>query len=169
VAVLICFSGLPAVGKLTVARVLSAQIGAIWLRLDEIEAAMRLSHMKYEDLADGGYAAAQVMAKSALTQGYAVIADCVNPIALTRAGWRAASRAVGAAHLDVELTCSDTQLHRVRAETRDADLEGVALPEWDAIFRREYEPFETADLRLDTCGLSPEVAVQAILEFLKKI
>lgn len=130
---------------------------------------MRRSHMKYEDLADGGYAAAQVMAKSALAQGHSVIADCVNPIALTRAGWRAASHAVGAAHLDVELTCSDTQLHRVRAETRAADVEGVALPGWDAIVRREYEPFETADLRLDTSGLSPEDAGQATLEFLEKL
>ena len=169
VAVLICFSGLPAVGKSTVARLLSAKTGAIWLRLDEIEAAMRLSHMKYEDLADGGYAAAQVMAKSALAQGHSVIADCVNPIALTRAGWHAASHAVGAAHLDVELTCSDTQLHRVRAETRDTDLEGVAMPGWDVICLREYEPFETADLRLDTCALSPEAAVQASLEFLETL
>jgi predicted kinase len=72
VAVLICFSGLPAVGKSTVAQVPSAQTGAIWLRLD-------------------------------------------------------------------------------------------------AILRREYEPFETAHLRLDICGLSPEAAVQAMLEFLAKL
>ncbi|WP_074941888.1 AAA family ATPase [Tritonibacter multivorans] len=169
VAVLICFSGLPAVGKSTVARLLSEKTGAIRLRLDEIEAAMRLSHMKYEDLADGGYAAAQVMAKSALAQGHSVIADCVNPIALTRAGWQAASHAVGAAHLDVELTCSDTQLHRVRAETRDTDLEDVAMPGWDVIRLRQYEPFETADLRLDTCALSPEGAVQAMLELLETL
>lgn len=168
-AVLICFSGLPAVGKSTVARLLSAQTGAIWLRLDEIETAMRLSHMKYEDLADGGYAAAQVMAKSALVQGLDVIADCVNPIALTRAAWRAASHAVGAAHLDVELICSDNQLHRVRAETRGPDLEGATLPGWDMICGRVYDPFETADLRLNTCQVSPELAVTAILESLDKL
>lgn len=41
---------------------------------------MEASNMEVDDLADGGYAAAQAVARGSLRQGCHVIADCVNPI-----------------------------------------------------------------------------------------
>lgn len=54
---MVCLSGLPGSGKSTVARALAAHTGALWLRIDRIEQAMRESQMGVTDLADGGYAA----------------------------------------------------------------------------------------------------------------
>jgi len=40
---LIVFAGLPASGKSSIARVLAQELGAVWLRIDSIEQAIRES------------------------------------------------------------------------------------------------------------------------------
>jgi predicted kinase len=44
--VLISFSGLPGVGKTTVARALARQIGAAYIRVDSIEVALKSSSLQ---------------------------------------------------------------------------------------------------------------------------
>ncbi|MEX0365285.1 MAG: AAA family ATPase [Ruegeria sp.] len=145
-----CLSGLPGVGKTTIARQVARQTGALWLWIDQIETAIKASHMQTNDLADGGYAAAQAVAQGALEQGFDVIADCVNPIGLSRDAWWEVSRKTGARHLDVEIWCSDEAEHRKRVETRSVDLSGWVGPDWQAVQVRRYEPFPAPDFRIDT-------------------
>jgi predicted kinase len=160
---MVCLSGLPGTGKSTVARALAGRTGALWLRIDRIEQAMRESHMVTGDLADGGYAAAGAMAGAALEQGFDVIADSVNPIAVTRAAWQAVSAGARAVHLDVELVCTDRAEHRRRVETRDAGVPGLVLPDWAAVEARVYEPWQGPVLCLDTADLTPDVAAERIV------
>lgn len=160
--VLMSFTGLPGVGKSTIARQVAKKTGALWLWIDQIEVAMRSSHMVTDDLADGGYAAAQAVAKGALRQGFDVIADCVNPIALTRAAWQAVAYDTGARLITVELTCSDQDAHRGRVETRQVDLPGWIGPDWQAVQGRTYEPMTDADVTLDTGLTSVEAAVERL-------
>lgn len=159
-AVLVCMSGLPGVGKSTIAKALAEQTGALHLRLDEMEAAMQQSHMKCDDLADGGYAAAQAVARSALAQGFDVLAVCVNPMQLTRRAWQKASQ--GHPHIDVLLSCSDVALHRHRIESRENDIDGHCLPTWQAVQARTFDPFPQADIELDTSQLTVAEAVQRL-------
>ena len=161
-SVLLCFSGLPGVGKTSIAKELAQETGALWLWIDEIETRMRQSHMHCDDLADGGYAAAQAVAERALRQGYSVIADCVNPITLTRQAWRKVSRDAGAAHLDVEIRCPDKRRHRACIENRVVDLQGWSGPSWQEVEDREYEEFSTPVLTIDTAKVDLKSAVSEL-------
>ncbi|MBP0481937.1 AAA family ATPase [Sagittula salina] len=158
---LIVLSGLPGVGKSTVAEVLCDETGALWLRADAIEQAMRESHMDCADLADGGYAAMRVVAGEALSRGLPVVIDCVNPLAVTRQPWKTLAPASGG--LCVELFCSDAAEHRRRVEMRHTDIAGFALPDWAAVQARVWEPWDGA-LRLDTMRPVGET----VAEILKK-
>ncbi len=160
---MVCLSGLPGSGKSTVARALAARTGALWLRIDRIEQAMRESHMGVTDLADGGYAAAGAMAGAALEQGFDVIADSVNPVAQTRDRWRAVSARAGARHFDVLLVCRDAEDHRRRVEGREAEVEGLDLPEWAAVQARRFDPWVGPVLSLDTARTAPEDLVGRIV------
>ncbi len=55
---LIVFAGLPASGKSTIARALAQELGAVWLRIDSIEQAIRESGAVPRSLDDVGYRAA---------------------------------------------------------------------------------------------------------------
>ncbi|WP_136441435.1 AAA family ATPase [Pacificoceanicola onchidii] len=158
---IVCFCGLPGVGKSTIARDLAQETGALWLRIDAIEDAMRRSHMRTDDMADGGYAAAQAVAEAALSQGFCVVADCVNPIALTRAAWQVPAQRTGAPHLDVEIVCSDRGAHRRRVEDRRKRAASPGMPDWAAVEGREYLPFQNA-FQIDTSRASAKDAVHEI-------
>ncbi len=165
--VLVCLSGLPGVGKSTIARALAARTGALWLRVDAAEQAMRDSHMVWSDLADGGYAALRAVAEGALGQGYDVIFDAVNPIALTRGPWADLAARLGAGFVPVELVCEDTAEHRCRIESRRAEVPGLALPDWTAVMARAFEPWDGA-LRLDTAQLGADEAARRIETVMKE-
>lgn len=166
---LVCLSGLPGTGKSTIARHLAARVGALWLRVDAVEQAMRDSHMTVVgDLADGGYAALQAVAAAALEQGFDVVADCVNPLAETRVGWQAVSARTGARHLDVALTCADRGKHRARVEGRAPEVPGLVLPDWAAVMARDWSPFDGADLHIDTGAVALEEAVARIAERMRE-
>jgi hypothetical protein len=87
--VLVILGGLPGGGKTSLARALAAQIGAVHLRIDSIEQALRDSGALLGPMDAAGYRIAYALAADNLRIGHTVIADSVNPIFLTRAAWRA--------------------------------------------------------------------------------
>jgi hypothetical protein len=93
---LIVFAGLPASGKSSIARVLAQELGAVWLRIDSIEQAIRESGAVPGSLDDAGYRAAYAVAEDNLRLGRTVIGDSVNPWMLTRNAWRDAGLRAGA-------------------------------------------------------------------------
>ncbi|MEM1076976.1 MAG: AAA family ATPase [Pseudomonadota bacterium] len=159
---LVGLSGVPGVGKSTIARAFAGETGALWLRVDHVEQAMRESHIQTDDLADGGYAALQAVAAAALEHGFDVLAHSLNPIQLTQVAWRAATAEKNGRHLDVELSFSDKAAHRQRVEIRASDVPGRALSDWPAVLDRRYEPFTSADLQLDTGALTVAKAAARI-------
>lgn len=165
-AALVILGGLPGVGKSSLARELADQIGAVHLRIDTIEQALRDSGVVLGPIDGAGYRIAYALAADNLRIGHTVIADSVNPISLTRAAWRAVAAAVPATAFEIEIVCSDADEHRLRVETRTADIPGLILPTWEEVRSREYHPWDRADLVVDTSAQNIEVSVSNIRKLL---
>ncbi|UOM36909.1 AAA family ATPase [Acuticoccus sp. I52.16.1] len=157
------FSGLPGTGKTTIARRVSATLGAVYLRIDTIEDALARSTLAIEQAEDAGYLAAHDLAADNLALGRTVVADSVNAIALTRAAWHRLAREAGCPALDVELLCSDPAMHRARVEARHTDGTRRRQPTWEAVLTRYYEPWSDGPLTLDTATLSADAAAARIV------
>ncbi|MGO9085255.1 MAG: AAA family ATPase [Candidatus Sulfotelmatobacter sp.] len=165
---LIVFSGLPGVGKTVIARELARQIGAVYVRVDSIEQALRDSGAVRQSLDDAGYRVGYAVAEDNLRLGRIVVADSVNPIALTRDAWAGVAKRAAASAIEIEVTCSDAEEHRRRVETRVSDLSGLRLPSWNEVVSREYQPWNREHIVVDTAGCSPELSVSSIREMLQK-
>ncbi len=70
--------------------------------------------------------------------------------------------------LDIEVICSNPKLHRERVENRTVDIEGLALPDWQAVINRDYQPWDRERLVLDSTTLSVTQSVKAIVAALAK-
>ena len=159
---LIIAAGLPATGKTTVSRILAHRLGAVHLRVDTIEQAMKRAGEHDAARGPAGYSVAYALAEDLLRQGFVVWAESVNPLAVTREAWRAVADAVGSDRIEVEFACSDPVEHEHRAGSRVSDIAGLELPGWDEIQRREYEPWDGDHLVVDTAGRSPEESARML-------
>jgi predicted kinase len=161
-AKLIVLSGLPASGKSAIARALAQEIGAIWLRIDSIEQAIRDSGVVPGSIDDAGYRAAYAVAEDNLRLGRNVIGDSVNPWMLTRDAWRATGLRASASVVEVEVICSDREEHCRRVTSRASEVPGLMLPDWEAVIGRDYHPWDRDHLIVDTAKHSVAECVQLI-------
>ncbi|SFD81589.1 hypothetical protein [Roseivivax sediminis] len=132
--VLVVVSGLSGAGKITVARPLAAGLGAAYLSVDSIEAAL---------------------ARDVLRGGPGVVAECVTPIPLAQMAWRwlrrRRTRGLSMWRFAVRTRRS------IGGETRC----GRALPDWPTVLARVCAP-PPAAFRLDTATMTPGEAAVAI-------
>ena len=130
---LIVLGGLPGSGKSSIARELARETGAMWLRIDSIEQAIRESAVLPRSIDDAGYRVAYGIAEDNLRLGSNVIGDSVNGWSVTRNAWRDTGVRAGAQLIEVEIICSDSKEHRRRIETRVSEVPGLILPDWQAV------------------------------------
>jgi predicted kinase len=163
---LVIFSGLPGVGKTSIARELAGQIGAVHLRIDSIEQALRSRRRAGSPVYEEGFVVAYAVAEDNLRLGQIVIADSVNPIQITRDSWREVAQSANASTLEVEVVCIDATEHRRRVETRNSDIPGLRLPIWEDVIVCEYAPWDRSHLAIDTALQTLEQNVAVIREAL---
>lgn len=159
---LIVFAGLPGTGKSSIARELAQELGAVWLRIDSIEQAIRESGVVRESLDDAGYRAAYAVAVDNLRLGRTVIADSVNGWMLTRNAWREAGLQAGSRIVEIETICSDLDEHRRRIEQRPNEVQGLKLPTWKEVIGRDYHAWDRDHVTIDTAGRSVAECVAVI-------
>lgn len=160
---LIVLSGLPGTGKRTIGKALAAKRSAAYIRVDEIEHALKLYPGFDKEIGPAGYAVAFAISSSNLKLGNLVVADSVNPVPESRQGWRDMARAIdGVRYLEVEVICSDENEHRRRVEARAPGIDGFTLPTWSSVASHDYVPWTEPRLIVDTARLSALDAVSKI-------
>jgi predicted kinase len=129
----IVLGGLPGTGKTMIAKLLAPRRSATYLRIDEIEHALRLAPGFGGDLGPAGYAVANALAASNLAVGRIVVADCVNPVRESKEGWCDVAHDAAATLIEIEVVCSDATEHPRRIESRVADIAGFEPPIWEFV------------------------------------
>jgi predicted kinase len=157
---LIVLSGLPGVGKTTIAREVARSLAAVHLRVDSIEQALRQSGLAVEG---EGYVVARAVAADNLRIGRTVVADCVNPWPLTRNEWRGVGEQNGVPVVEVEVICSDESEHRRRVESRVPDIPGHRAATWQEVVERDYWQWDRPRLVVDTGRQSVKECVHAVV------
>lgn len=159
------FSGLPGVGKTTLARFLAATLKATYLRVDSIEQTLRNSGQKCHY--DQGYQLAFQLAEDNLKLGLSVVADSTNPILASRQQWHQTAENAQSACCDIEVLCCNATEHKRRVETRKPDIANLRLPSWNSILGREFHPWTSSRIQIDTAFKSEEECQQDLLALLK--
>lgn len=151
-------SGLPGVGKSTIARRVASELGACWLEIDVLEAPF-LERFDGDAIGWAGYEALTGLAGAQLSVGMSVVLDSVAWTESLRSGWRSLAAAHAAAFAPVEVVCSDPAEHRRRVEARHAKRS------WDDIERARsdwWEPWTGDRLTVDTIRLIDDVAADVV-------
>jgi predicted kinase len=160
---LLVFSGLPGVGKTTIAHHLVARSPCVYLRIDTIEHALR-DATTLDDVGPAGYVLAYALARSNLQLGMSVVADGVNPLSITRQAWRHVAASTCARLLEIEIVCSDLTEHRRRLEGRDTDHPPSTRLTWDAVLQHRYEAWTTTRLVVDSARITASDAADQIVQ-----
>ncbi|WP_194436372.1 AAA family ATPase [Vibrio fluminensis] len=146
------FSGLPGSGKTTLAQELAKHTGALFLRIDTVEQGLRdLCNFKVEG---EGYRLSYRIISDNLKLGISAIADSCNPIPLTRKEWQQVALDANARYINIEIFCSDQLEHKKRVEERISTIPSLKQPSWQQVVEREYPPWSTQVIRIDTAGKS---------------
>lgn len=155
------FAGLPGTGKSTLAQALATHLKATYLRIDTLEQALR--EVLKRPIQAEGYELAYALALDQLRLGLDVVADACNPIAATREAWARVAAQAGARLFCIEVICSDRAEHRRRVEQRTSTVPGLKLPSWQEVLDRDYEPWTSPRLVLDTAGKATPNCLEALL------
>jgi len=166
---LIVLGGLPGVGKTTIARGLARLLGAVHIRIDSIEVAIRDSGVTVVSLDDAGYRVGYAVAEDNLRLGRVVIADSVNPWPVTREAWLAVAARAQVAIAEVEIACSDKREHRRRVEGRLHEPPAASGPTWEEVVSRDYRPWDRDHIVVDTAGQTVDQIVTRLRALLPDI
>ncbi|MGM1017591.1 MAG: AAA family ATPase [Actinomycetota bacterium] len=168
---LIVVSGLPGVGKTSIAEAVAAHTGSVHLSIDAVEEAILACGLpSRRQVGVAAYEAVRAMAEQNLRLAHDVVVDAVNDSEEARQTWRSAAARTGA-HVDfVYLVISDVREHERRLSSRDRGLVLVGEPTWADVQRRraDYAAWSDEVLELDTSGRTPGEVAETLIALLEQ-
>ncbi len=150
---LVVVSGLPGVGKTSIAEIVAARTRSIHLSIDAVEESILACGLPSGwQVGVAADEAARAMVEQNLRLGHDVVVDAVNDSEPARQTWRTAASRTGA-HIEFAyLVISDVQEHERRLSGRDRGLAYVGEPSWSDVQRRraDYAVWSDEVLEFDT-------------------
>jgi len=166
---LVVISGLPGVGKTSVAEIAAALGGSIHLSIDAVEESMLSCGLPVSwQVGVAAYEATRAMAELNLQLGRSVVVDAVNDSEEARQTWRTAASRTGARLDFVHLVITDARTHVQRLRNRDRGLAHVGEPTWADVQRRraDYAVWSDEVLELDTTARTADEVARALVSLL---
>jgi len=145
---LVIFSGLPGVGKSTLAQAICRETGAVYIQIDTIQKI--LGELGSAADLSGVYQFVYRLAEDNLELGHNVVVDCCNPVQATRDEWTRLAEEKGAKLQNVEVVCSDADVHRSRVEGQAGYAVGEGALTWDQIQEQQFDDWKRPPIRVDT-------------------
>ena len=159
--ILYIFSGLPGVGKTTLAKLLSKKTKSVYLRIDTVE--QGINDLCSFNVEGEGYRLTYRIASDNLKIGNSVVSDSTNPIALTRNEWEQVAVDSDAHFINIEILCSDKNEHKRRVESRESDIQNLCLPSWEKVNERVFDQWQSECISIDTSDKTIEEAFTELL------
>ncbi len=162
---LILISGLPGVGKTSLAEIVAARTGSVHLSIDAVEESILACGLPPGwQVGVAAYEAARAMAELNTRLGRSVIIDAVNDSEDARQTWRAAAARTSSRIDFVHLVVADSQEHERRLSGRDRGLAYVGEPTWAEVQRRRvgYAAWSDEVLEFDTAARTADEVADAL-------
>lgn len=162
---LVVLSGLPAVGKTSVAVTVAERAGSVHLSVDMVEEAILACGLPSGwQVGVAAYEATRAMAEQNLRLGHDVVIDAVNDSEEARQTWRTAAARTGTDLEFVYLVISDIEEHERRLSARDRGLTYVREPTWSDVQRRraDYAAWSDEILEFDTAVQTTDEIADAL-------
>lgn len=162
---LIVISGLPGVGKTSIAEIAAARMGSVHLSIDVVEESILACGLPPGwQVGVAAYEAVRATAELNLRLGRSVVIDAVNDSEAARQTWRAAVSRTRSRIDFVHLVMSDTREHEQRLSGRDRGLSFVGEPTWADVQRRraDYAVWSDEVLEFDTSARTVDEVADAL-------
>ena len=162
---LIAMAGLPGAGKSRLADDLGRARGWPVLSVDPIEAAIvSVGFDRSERTGLAAYVAVEAVAEHLLGLGQSVIVDAVNDVRQARRQWIDLAARTGVDLRWIEVSCSDTEVHRSRLARRHRRLAVRLEPLWEELApRRARLAAWTAERSRIDSMIDPEINLQRVI------
>ena len=158
------FSGLPGVGKTTLAKLLTKSIkNTAYYRIDSIEYFLKKEY--YNELTKQDYELTYYLAKENLELSNNIIIDCCNPINESRELLNKLSEISLIKVVNIEIICTNQQAHKKRIEAR-FKMNKDKYPSWQSVVDKDYQAWDQEVITIDTANKNEEDSLKQLMSML---
>lgn len=166
---IIVVSGLPGVGKSTLAEGIVVKLKFPLFSVDPIESSIIKSGIaKSFETGLAAYLVVEMLAAEQLKLDLSVIIDAVSPVKEARDMWRGLSKRYDARLIVVECVL-ESELHKKRVAARVRNMHGIPEVTWEDVEnrRKEYLTWTEERLTIDTAN-DREYNLKEVLDYVSK-